>query len=54
MEYVVSPLESEFGEDQLEYLEMVVLLVSHDIDVRIEGILAESLLGSTEVLGDVN
>ena len=49
----VCPIKAELAENELENLEMVVLLVSYDIDVLIKAILCETLLRCTEVLSHV-
>ena len=49
----VSPIETEFAEDELENLEVVVLLITYDIDMLVKAVLGETLLGSSEILGHI-
>ncbi len=48
------PVESEFGEYEFKHLEVIILLVTYHIDVRIEMRLLETPFRSTEILGDVH
>ena len=48
------PVEAELAEDELKYLEVVVLLVSYYIDMLVEAVLRESLLCCSEVLGHID
>ena len=49
----IGPVEAELAEDELEHLEMVVLLVSYDIDMLVKAVLCKTLLCCSEVLGHV-
>ena len=53
MIYLVGPDETELLEYELENLEMVILLVSNDIYVRIKAVFGESPFSGAEVLGDI-
>ena len=50
----LSPLETETIEQEREHLEVVVLLVADDIDHFVDGIVAETEFGGTDVLGHVD
>ena len=50
----VGPLEAELLEDKLEDGEMVVLLVTDDIDMGVKTVLGEAAFRRAEVLGDVD
>ena len=50
----VGPFEAELAQDELKHGEMVVLLVAHHIDMRVQMILGEAPLGSAEVLRDID
>ena len=54
MEYIVSPLEAELLENELQHLEMIVLLISHNVYVLVQIIFGESPFSSTEVLCHVD
>ncbi len=54
MVYLVCPAESQFGEDQLENLEVVVLFVAYDVDVGVEFVFRETAFCGAQVLGHVN
>ena len=54
MEYVVGPFESKLLKDELKYLEMIVLLVAHNVDVGVEMVLRETPFGCAEILRDVD
>ena len=51
---MVRPREAQLLEYQLEYLEMVVLLVAHHIDMLVQIVLGKSLHGRTQILGDIH
>ena len=52
--YLVRPAESELGEYELQHLEVVVLLVADHVDMGVEAVFLEPLLGRAEVLGDID
>ena len=51
---IVGPCKSEFLEDKLKYLEMIVLFVTYYIDMLVEVILGETALGCSEVLSHIH
>ena len=44
---------SDFTEDELKYLEVVVLLITYNVDVLVEAVFSETLLSSTKVLSHI-
>ena len=48
------PVESELGEHELQHLEMIILLITHNINVGIEIILCKTALGSAQILGHID
>ena len=51
---MVRPREAQLLKYQLEYLEMVVLLIAHHIDMLVQIVLGKSLHGRTQILGDIH
>ena len=51
---LVRPGKSQFLQDELEDLEVVVLLVAHDIHVGIQVVFGKPALGRAQVLGDID
>ena len=54
MNEVLAPLESEFVEENRQHLEVVVLLVAHNIDHLVDWEVLETELSSTDVLSHIN
>ena len=50
----VSPIETKLTKNKFKHLEMVVLLVTYDIDMFIEAILCKTLLSSTKILSHID
>ena len=50
----LAPFKAETVEEEREDLEVIVLLVAHHIDHLVDGIVAETEFGSTDVLGHVD
>ena len=53
MVYAVRPGKAELLQYELQHLEMIVLLISHDIDMLVKAVFLKPLLCSTEILGDI-
>ena len=51
---LAGPGETELRQDEFQNLEMVVLLIAHHVDVRIETVLLEAALGGAEVLRHIH
>ena len=54
MDEVFAPLESEFVEENGEDLEVVVLLIAHNVYHLVDGVVAEAELGCADVLCHVD
>ncbi len=54
VENLVGPVEAQLLENQLQYLEMIVLLIPHHVHVGIQAIGLETPLGGTQILGDID
>ena len=51
---IVRPSKAQLLQDELQDLEMIILFVSHDVDVRVEVIFLETFLRSAQVLRNVD
>ena len=51
---ILTPLEAQLVKQQREHLEVVVLLITHDINHAVDGIVLVTQLGGTDVLGHID
>ena len=50
---IVAPVKAQFLKDKLQYLEVVVLLITYNVNVLVKSILCKSLVCSTQILSHV-
>ena len=54
MNQISSPLETETVEQNRKHLEMIILFIAHNINHTVDGIIAESQLGRSDVLRHIH